>query len=159
MAQDVLLSQSGYDKLVKELEFLKGPERQRIAENIREAKSHGDLRENAMYHEAKLNQTRLESRIAELERTLQRARIVEVDEAKAGTVQMGSTVKVKDLDLMDVFSFTLVGEYEADPDQDMISIQSPLGAAMVGHEAGDEVEVDAPAGLLQYRILDVRDPA
>lgn len=155
MANEVLLSQEGYDKLKKELEFLKGTERQRVADNIREAKSHGDLRENAMYHEAKLNQTRLESRIAELERTLQFAKIVDPSDREEGAATLGSKVKLLDLKWNDELDVELVGEFEADPSQDRISVTAPLGAAIMDQKEGDEIEVQAPAGIQRYRILSV----
>lgn len=155
MSNEILLSQEGYDKIKAELEFLKGPERTRIADNIREAKSHGDLRENAMYHEAKLNQRRLESRISELERTLQFARVVAQSEKVAGSAHLGSTVRLLDLQWEDELTILLVGEFEADPANDKISITSPLGSAMLGRKAGEEVDVQAPAGVQRYRLLGV----
>lgn len=154
MADEVLLSREGYEKLKAELEFLKVDERMRIADQIREAKSHGDLRENAMYHEAKLNQKRLEGRIAELEKALQVSRVVE-DHEKQGA-HLGSTVKLRDLMFGDEFEIHLVGAFEADPTQDMISIGSPLGMAVKGKDTGDEVEVQAPAGVQRYKIIEVR---
>lgn len=154
MADEVLLSREGYEKLKAELEFLKVDERMRIADQIREAKSHGDLRENAMYHEAKLNQKRLEGRIAELEKALQVSRVVE-DHEKQGA-HLGSTVKLQDLAFGDEFEIHLVGAFEADPTQDMISIGSPLGMAVKGKDTGDEVEVQAPAGVQRYKIIEVR---
>jgi transcription elongation factor GreA len=155
MANEILLSQEGYEKLKKELEFLKGTERQRIAENIREAKSHGDLRENSMYHEAKLNQTRLESRIADLDRTLQFAKIVDPNDREVGAATLGSKVKLKDLQWDDELDVELVGEFEADPSQDKISVTSPLGAAIMDRKEGEEIEVQAPAGVQRYRVISV----
>jgi transcription elongation factor GreA len=155
MAHEVMLSPEGYDRLKKELDHLKSVERQRVAENIREAKSHGDLRENAMYHEAKLNQKRLEGRIADLEKVLQTAKIVEKGSMGGDVAHLGSKVTVKDLEWGDELSFTLVGAFEADPANDLISITSPLGEALIGKSADDEVEVDAPAGKQKYRILRV----
>ncbi|MBS1709519.1 MAG: transcription elongation factor GreA [Armatimonadetes bacterium] len=155
MSHEVLLSQAGYDRLKKELEELKSSERQKVADNIREAKSHGDLKENAMYHEAKLNQTRLESRIAELEHTLQMAKIVTRSEADAGKAHLGSQVTLEDLEWGDTMTIDLVGAFEADPVNDKISVDSPLGSALIDREAGDEVEVQAPAGKQRYRVVSV----
>lgn len=155
MSQEILLSPEGFEKVKKELEFLKGPERQRIADNIREAKSHGDLRENAMYHEAKLNQTRLEARIAELERTVQFAKVVDASQREEGAAHLGSRVKLFDIQWNDEIEIELVGEYEADPSQDRISITSPLGAAAMNRKEGDEIEVQAPAGVQRYRVVSV----
>lgn len=153
MSGDVLLTQDGFDKLKKELEYLKAHERQRVADNIREAKSHGDLRENAMYHEAKLNQKRLEGRIADLEKVIQVAQVVERPHHDGVIAHLGSLVTVLDLKWSDEVKLKLVGAFEADPTQDMISITSPLGSALIGKEIGDEIEYEAPAGVQKYRIL------
>lgn len=159
MSQEIVLSKDGYEKAKKELEFLKGPERQRIAEAIREAKSHGDLRENAMYHEAKLNQTRLEARIADLERTVQFAKVVDRTGVDEDAAHLGSDVTLKDLQWDEEFTVKLVGEYEADPANDLISVTSPLGRALMEQKAGTEVEVDAPAGRQKYIIVSVSHSA
>ncbi|MEZ0324461.1 MAG: transcription elongation factor GreA [Fimbriimonas sp.] len=152
MANENHLSREGYERLKAEIEELKGPTRMRIAQAIREAKSHGDLKENAAYHEAKLNQTRLESRIAELEKMFQLAKIVE-NEADTGGAKMGTTLKLLEIDFDDELTIKLVGSFEADPKRDLISISSPLGEALMGKTAGDEVEVSAPGGKTRYRVL------
>jgi transcription elongation factor GreA len=154
MASQHHLTKEGYEKLKKELEELKGPVRMRIAEAIREAKAHGDLRENAAYHEAKLNQTRLDARIAELEKMFQLAKIVDTEGVSA-QARLGSKVKLLDLDFDDKLEINLVGSFEADPSRDLISINSPLGEALVGKGEGDEVEVAAPGGTSHYKILAV----
>jgi transcription elongation factor GreA len=153
MANEILVTPEGFEKLKKELEELKGPVRMQIAEAIREAKSHGDLRENAAYHEAKLNQERLESRIAELEKAVQLARIVV--RQPGGGAQLGAVVKLLDQEFDDEFSVTLVGDFESDADQNRISISSPLGTALLGKAAGESIEVQAPAGKNFYKILSV----
>ena len=156
MANAIQVTQEGFDKLKKELEELQGPTRMRVAEAIREAKSHGDLRENAAYHEAKLNQTRLESRISDLEKALMYAKIVERKDDGGVIAQLGSVVKVLDEEFGDEISITLVGSFEADPAQDMVSIGSPLGEAILGKIVGDIVEVAAPAGTSRYKILQIQ---
>lgn len=155
MANEILLTPEGYEKLKKELEDLKGPTRMRVAEAIREAKSHGDLRENAAYHEAKLNQTRLDSRIADLEKVLQSAKIVERPKDAGDSAHLGSKVKLLDKEFADELTVTLVGSFEADPAKDMISISSPLGGALIGKVVGDEISVEAPGGMQTYKILEV----
>jgi transcription elongation factor GreA len=155
MANDNLVTREGFDKMQAELDELKGPVRRRIADAIREAKAHGDLRENAAYHEAKLNQSRLESRIAELEKAVQLARIVERSDGTGGA-HLGSKVTLIDLEFDDEFTIELVGAFEADPSKDLISIGSPLGEAIVGKKDGDEIEVVAPQGLQRYRIVSVK---
>jgi len=155
MANETVLTPEGYAKLKKEVEDLKGPVRGRIAEAIREAKSHGDLRENAAYHEAKLNQSRLESRIAELEKTLQLAKIMDPKDADHSGAYLGCKVKLLDLDFDDELTIELVSSYEADPAKDLISISSPMGAALVGAAPGQEVEVEAPGGTQRFRVLEL----
>lgn len=150
-----VLTHAAYAKLKLELEDLKGPTRLRVAEAIREAKSHGDLRENAAYHEAKLNQARLESRIADLEKLIQIAKVVDGVPANSDFADMGSKVKLMDLEWNEEMNITLVSSYEADPANDMISISSPLGAGVMGQAVGAEIEVEAPAGQQRYRILEI----
>lgn len=154
MASEIRLTREGYEKLKRELEELRGPERMRIAEAIREAKSHGDLRENAAYHEAKLNQRRLDSRIAELEKALQLAKVVEQVEGGSGA-RLGCMVLLLDLDFDDEFHIKLVGAFESDASLGHISIDSPLGLALHGKDSGDEIEVDAPAGMQRYKVIRV----
>ncbi|MBL8060964.1 MAG: transcription elongation factor GreA [Chthonomonas sp.] len=152
MSKEILLTKEGFEKLKLELEELKGPVRQRIADAIREAKSHGDLKENAAYHEAKLNQSRMEGRINDLEHILERAKIVERAAGLGAIAHLGSKVTLKDLQWGDELVVNLVGSFEADPAQDMISITSPLGAGLLGKVVGDEFEVEAPAGVQKYRV-------
>jgi transcription elongation factor GreA len=153
MANEVLVTADGLAKLKAELEDLKGRTRMEVAEAIREAKAHGDLKENAAYHEAKLNQTRLESRIAELEHAVQIAKVIERD--NSGGAHLGMKITLVDLEFDDEFMVTLVGSFEADPAKDLISISSPLGEALVGKVVGSEITVQSPNGLNQYRILAV----
>lgn len=156
MANDFFLSKEGFAKLKKELEDLKGPTRSRIAEAIAEAKSHGDLRENAAYHEARLNQQRNESRIADLEKLVTYAKIVERPEGAGESAHLGSVVVLEDLEFSEVFEITLVGSFEADPQNNLISIASPLGSAVIGKLIGDQIEVDAPGGIQSYKINAIR---
>lgn len=153
MANEVLVTAEGLAKLKAELEELKGPTRMLVAEAIREAKAHGDLKENAAYHEAKLNQSRLESRIADLERAVQSAKIIVPD--TSGGAHLGSKIKLLDLEFDDEFTVNLVGSFEADPAKDLISISSPLGDALVGKKQGDEITVQSPNGINNYRLVSV----
>jgi transcription elongation factor GreA len=155
MSKEIQVTTEGFEKLRKELEELKGPARLRIAEAIREAKAHGDLKENAAYHEAKLNQTRLESRIADLEKAVQLAKIVSRPTSAAEGVGLGSKVQLLDIEFDDEFTVTLVGSFEADAAKMMISISSPLGEALMGTSVGSEIEVLAPQGANRYRVVGV----
>lgn len=156
MAKEIQVTQQGFEKLKQELDELKGPIRLQIAEAIREAKSHGDLRENAAYHEAKLNQTRLESRIADLERAVQYAKVVTRPENAGETAALGSVVNLLDLEFDDELTVTLVGSFEADPTKDLISIGSPLGEALLGAAVGDKISVEAPGGVTEYKVLKIK---
>lgn len=155
MSNETMLSKEGFEKLKAELEQLKGPERQRIADNIREAKSHGDLRENAMYHEARLNQKRLEARISEIERVLTHAKVIEAP-AEAGKAHLGSIVTLKDLEWGDKLTIELVGAFEADPLNDKISVASPMGQSLLNQVEGTEITVETPGGIQKYQILEVK---
>lgn len=155
MSDEILLTPEGKEKLRLELEDLKGPVRMRIAEAIREAKAHGDLRENAAYHEAKLNQSRLESRIAQLEKMMQLGKVIERSAEAGDSAQMGSKITLLDLEFDDELEVKLVGSFEADPANDLISIASPLGNALVMKSPGDEIEVETPGGVQRYRVVKV----
>lgn len=155
MAHEILLTPEGLEKLKAELAELKGSVRLQVAEAIKEAKSHGDLRENAAYHEAKLNQQRLDSRIADLEKAIQRAKVVERPEGHGDLAHLGSKVTLEDLEFGDEFEVTLVGSFEADPQLNLISIASPLGEALLGKATGELVEVEAPDGTQNYRIKSI----
>lgn len=155
MSDDVLLTKEGFEKLTAELEQLKTVERQKVSDAIREARSHGDLKENAAYHEAKLNQQRLDGRISRLEHVLQVAEIVERPSDSDNAANIGVTVTVKDLGFGDEIKMTLVGAFEADPSNGLISITSPLGSALVGKEIGEEFEYEAPAGVQRYKVLSI----
>lgn len=154
MADEHKLTREAFEKLKAEVDDLKGPERRRIAEAIKEAKSHGDLRENAAYHEARLNQRRLEERIGKLEKTLLMAKIVEKPEGAVGA-HLGDLVRLEDLVFGEELRIKLVSSYEADPSQDLISISSPMGAAILGRAEGDEVVVNTPSGSQRYRVLHI----
>ena len=151
MSEHVLTRQA-YERLEAELARLKGPVRAEVADAIREAKSHGDLRENSAYHEAKLNQQRLDSRLKDLEKLLQLAKIVEGSD-NADIAGLGSGVKLLDLEYSDELEITLVSSFEADPANDLISISSPLGVATMGKAVGDEITVEAPAGTQRYKVV------
>ncbi|MBI1333930.1 MAG: transcription elongation factor GreA [Armatimonadetes bacterium] len=155
MANGIQLTKEGYEKLKKELDELQGPVRMAVAEAIREAKSHGDLRENAAYHEAKLNQTRLEHRISELEKALRSARIVERPEEQGDVAHLGSKVVLYDEEFDEDMDVILVGAFEADPANGMVSISSPMGESIVGRAIGDSIEVTTPGGVARYQIKSI----
>jgi transcription elongation factor GreA len=147
------VTEEGLKKIKEELEYRKITVRQSIASAIKEAKEQGDLSENAEYSEAKRQQAENEARVAELEYMFKEAKVVSYDKS-SGVVQMGSRVKVKrNGDEMD---FQIVGSNEASPSEFKISNESPMGKSFMGHKKGDKVEVDTPAGKMNYTILDIK---
>lgn len=147
------ITKEGLKKLKDELEDRKTRLRQEIAQAIKEAKEQGDLSENAEYAEAKSQQNENESRIAELEMIVKNSEIVEKDDSRKGA-QIGSVVRVK-LNKNEM-EFTIVGSNEADPANFKISNESPLGKAFMGNNAGDNVKVSTPKGVIEYKIVDVK---
>jgi transcription elongation factor GreA len=153
----VPLTVTGAEMLRTELQQLKTVERPRVILAIQEARSHGDLSENAEYDAAKERQSFIEGRIAELESKLGNAQIIEPAHLDAdGRCVFGATVELEDMASGDVVTYQLVGEDEADIKRGKISITSPIGRALIGKESGDVAEVQAPGGLRSYEILDVK---
>lgn len=152
------MSQERFDELTKELYYLETDRAKEVAEQIKEARSFGDLSENSEYDEAKSEQGKLYSKIAEIKSLLENAEIVDKNDSTAdkGTVTLGSVVKVKDED-GDITEFTVVGSQEANPMEGKISDNSPFGRGLYGHVAGDTVSVDAPVGVLKYTIISVEN--
>lgn len=144
------LTKEGYKKLDEELAQLKTKERQRVADRISAAIEMGDLSENAEYSDAKDEQAFIEGRIIELEQVLRSAVIIE-NHGKSSSVQVGSTVKVK-VNKSEK-EFTIVGPEEADPASGIISHESPLGRAFIGHKVGDSIEVTVPKGKIKYKVI------
>lgn len=150
------LTQEGADRLREELEHLKKVVRPRIIEAIAEARAHGDLKENAEYHAAREQQGFTEGRIQELEGTLSTAQIIDPSKLNPGDrVVFGAYVALADVESGDESSYQLVGELEADIKQGRISITSPIGKALIGKSAGDEVSVQAPGGVREYEIVSI----
>ncbi len=152
----VVLTKPGYEKIEKELEHLRTVDRHAVADRIRDAKHFGELAENAEYEDAKNEQAFVEGRIQELRRILQVAHILAEEDIPTDTVGLGSIVKVRDLDMDDEWEFRMVGFIESDPDQDKISDESPIGEALFGKKAGDEVTIFVPDGKIRYRIEGIR---
>ncbi len=152
---EVYLTRSGYEKLMKELDFLKKEKRRQLSKAIGEARSHGDISENAEYDAAKEAQAVNEKRIAELEYKLARGRILDDENISKDEVLIGATVTLKDFDSGEVLEYTLVSETESDYAENKISITSPVGAALLNHKEKDIVEIRVPAGILKYEILKI----
>ena len=155
-ANRVMLTEDGYKKLVEKLNYLKSVKRIEIAERLKAAIALGDLSENSEYDDAKNEQAFLEGEIAELEQKIRNSDIIKNDGTNKDIVQMGNTVVIKDLEFSDEDTFTIVGSTEADPDENKISNESPVGAAIIGQQVGSTVEVNAPAGVLKYQIVEIK---
>lgn len=149
------VSKAGYQKLVDEREYLVTIKRKEVAQKLKEARSFGDLSENAEYDEAKNEQAILESRINELEILIANATVVEDDEISVHEIGVGSYVKLKDLELDEVESLQIVGSTESDPDNGKISDESPIGKAALHKKVGDIFEVEAPAGIIKFEVLEI----
>jgi transcription elongation factor GreA len=150
------ITKKGYEALKAELDRLKKVERPKVIEAIAEARSHGDLSENAEYDAAKERQGFIESRISELERKLADARIVETAGRTSDTVVFGATVMLVESESRQKRQYMLVGQDEADLKVGKISVQSPVGKALIGKRAGDFVEVETPARVVEYEVIEIR---
>ena len=156
MSKAVLLTSEGLRALQDELEHLKTVSRNEIAEKIKIARGFGDLSENSEYDEAKNEQAKLEARIVELEAMLKNAQVIDDMDIVEGTINIGCTVKLYDEEFEEELLYTIVGSAESDPENFKISDESPVGAALIGRKAGDEVTVTCEAGHLKFKILDVQ---
>ena len=154
-AKQMLYTQDGYDALVEELNYLKNIRREEIKNDIAVARSFGDLSENAEYDEARNEQAKVEARIKDLEELIANAVIVDESKIDTSIVSVGSTVKVMDYDMDMEVEYTLVGSNEASPAEFKISDQSPIGRALIGARAGQEISVLTPGGEIKMKILEV----
>ena len=153
--KDVILTQEGYDKLEKELNYLKTEKRAEIADRIKVALGFGDLSENSEYDEAKNAQAENEGKIVELENKLRNAKIIDEKDIDTTTVQVGNKVKVLDMEFDEKIKYTIVGTTEVNLAENKISNESPLGEALLGAKKNQVVEVKAPAGIMKYKILSI----
>ncbi len=145
----------GYDKLVEELKNLKTVERPNVIEAIAEARSHGDLSENAEYSAARERQSFIEGRIQDLEAVISRADVIDTSKMNGPIIRFGAHVKLVDEDTDQEQTFQIVGEYEADIEQNLLALTAPLPRALIGKSQGDVVEVAAPRGKKSYEVLEV----
>lgn len=153
--KEVVLTQEGLKKMEEELEYLKSVKRREIAERIKQAIDFGDISENSEYDEAKNEQAFIEARIALLEEKLRNAKLIDELDITTDVVSVGSKVKLKDLDTGDIFEYTIVGSAEANPLENKISNESPVGSALIGKKKGSLVEALAPVGKVRYEIIDI----
>jgi transcription elongation factor GreA len=152
----VPMTAAGHAAMMDEIKHLKSVERPRIIRAIEEARSHGDLSENAEYHAAKDQQGWTEARVAELEDKISRAEVIDISKLSGDTVKFGARVTLVDEDTEDEAVYQIVGEFEADVKKGMISVTSPIARAIIGKRSGDSVEVSTPGGGKSYEIVKVR---
>lgn len=151
----VVLTYDGLKKLEEELNQLKTVKRKEVAQKIKEARAQGDLSENAEYDAAKEEQAEVESRIAELEKLLKNATVIDEDEIEYDKVNIGCNVKLLDIEFDEEVVYTIVGSTEADPIKGLLSNESPVGEALLGAKVGDTVVADAPNGEMEFKVLDI----
>ena len=154
--KEIIVTREGYDKLQAQLEELKTVKRKEIADRIRVALGFGDLSENSEYDEAKTAQAENEVKIAELEDKIRHAKIIDEKEIDTETVQIGNIVKVLDMEFDEKIEYTIVGSTEVNLAENKISNESPLGVALLGAKKNHVVEVNAPAGIMKYKILSIK---
>ncbi len=156
MADDgIILTQEGFNRVKAELHHLTAVERPEVRKRLSEAKQSAEDFDTSEYENAKMDQAILESRISELEDIVRRSTILDPNDIPVKEVGLGSIVRLKDLKTDEAWEFRLVGSYEADPAEDRISVESPVGRAVLGHKVRQDVEVHPPAGVTQYRILKI----
>ncbi len=155
MAKSITLTADGVKQLEEELEYLKITKRKEITEKIKEARSYGDLSENAEYDAAKEAQAATEQRIAEIENMLKNAEVPDTSNTPKDVVSIFSTVKIYDVEFDDEMEYTIVGSIESDPSKNKISDESPIGKAILGRKIGETVEAETPGGTIKLKILDI----
>jgi transcription elongation factor GreA len=153
--KEVLMTPDGLKKIEEELDFLKSVRRREIAEKIKAALAFGDISENAEYDEAKNDQAELEKRIMKLECIVGNVKLIDETEIKKDEVGIGSTVTVKDMDYDEVTEYTIVGPTEADPYENKISNESPVGKELLGKRVGETIEVQVPDGFAKFQIVKI----
>ena len=149
------VSKAGFAKLQEDLEYLITVRRSEVAQKLKEARSFGDLSENAEYDEAKNDQAILEARINELEYIIANANVVDDDDISVDEIGIGSVIKLRDLELDEIEELQIVGSTESDPDNGRISDEAPIGKAALKKKVGDVFEVEAPMGTLKFEVIDI----
>jgi transcription elongation factor GreA len=156
VVKEVILTPAGHKKLKQEIEHLSTVKRREVAERIKQAREFGDIAENSEYDDAKNEQAMLEHRIATLEERLKNARVIAKNEITTDVVSVGTRVRLRDVDAKETIEYTIVGSAEANPAEQKLSNESPVGKAIIGRKKGETVEVTAPRGSLKYKIMDIQ---
>ena len=155
MANEMVLTKKGKQEIEEQLEYLKTVKRAEISEQIKVARSFGDLSENAEYTEARNEQSRIEGKILDLENTLRKAVVVDDDAINLERVGVGTTVRILDVEFDEEETYTILGSMETNIDSGCISNESPVGAALIGKRVGDEVDVQTPGGTIKFKVLEI----
>lgn len=153
--KQVKLTEDGLKQLEEELEYLKTKKRKEVSEKIKVALGFGDLSENSEYDETKNEQAQVEARIVSVENMLKNAIVIDESERDTSKVELGATVTIHDIEFDEDITYKIVGSTEADPDEGRLSDESPLGKSLMGKAEGEMIDVDAPAGVIQYKILKI----
>ncbi len=156
MIEKVPITREGLEKLRQELQHILTVERPNNIKAIAEARSHGDLFENAEYHAAKERQAIFEAKINELEMAINSSEVIEINKENSDRVVFGVTVELRNMATDESVVYQLIGPYESDPDSGRISVASPLGKALIGKEEGDEIKLKTPGGVQEFEILEIR---
>ncbi len=149
------MTPEGYAKLQKQLKYLKAVERPRVVKALEEARGHGDLAENAEYDAAKERQQHVNQQIRDVEHKLSLAQVINPSKVSHDKIVFGATVELRDIESDDRMSYQIVGIYESDISQGRISVESPLGKALIGKEEGDEVRVRTPKGVKDFEVISI----
>jgi transcription elongation factor GreA len=156
MDREIILTEEGYAKLREEISYLSTTKRREVAERIKEAREFGDISENSEYDDAKNEQAQLEYRIQSLEQKLRNARVVDTEHVSTETVSIGARVTLREAGGKALREYSIVGSAEADPKNQRLSNESPVGRALLGRRKGEKVTVPAPRGALQYEIVKIQ---
>lgn len=153
--REIVLTEKGRKRIKEELEHLRTVHRKEVADRMRDSKQFGELSENSEYEDAKTEQAFVEGRILELKHILQTALIISDSDVRTDVVSIGSKVKLRDLETEDEWEYNIVGSAEADPSEDRISNESPVGEALLDSKVGDIIEIEVPAGTVKYEIINI----
>ena len=155
MAKQIVVTESSYQKLKEELDYLKNVKRKEAAENVGIARSFGDLSENSEYDEAKNEQAKIEAQLSELEETISHAKVISDHEIQTDMVNVGISVTVYDMDYDEEVEYQIVSSREVDPLENKISDQSPIGKALIGTKVGDIISVEVPDGVAKFKVMKI----
>ena len=152
---EIFLTKEGREEKEKYLDYLKGEKRQEVVEKLKAAREFGDLSENSEYDAARDEQRKLEAEIEKIEETLRQAKIVDVKDVKCDKVGVGTKVKLYDMEFDEEVEYSIVGSLESNPNKGLISNESPIGKSLMGRKVGDVVDVEAPAGSIKMKVLNI----